>query len=662
MTDPGTAPIDPPGAPTDVQSEADARVAEMLEARLEMGAQARSAQAESAGHGHLLHHHPHRAEVGADRGGERAGTHVSDRLIGGGPASLRDFITDGSVSALCDELTRLSGVPVWLRDQSGEAIIPEWSDPDSPGGVGHPWSVVSEPEARARAFGLAGIQDTGTADLLPVPLRIRAGLLGAIVAAFPKSTGIVPPRLVTLKRALALLSSSVADVCEAQSQLAKRVQELDALFRLSSLLSGAAEPDELLQVALDLAIEVLRVDAGSIVILGEESEGEGALTVRASRGLTDAWLSLPAPLSHGGKLREMALRGDVVSIENLVTDERIADHGRVKREGLASLLSTGLLDQGRPIGLIRLYTRSPRVFTTAEGELLRAIADHSASALTTARLRKLRSQDERLNHQVRVAASVQRRMLPRSVPSVAPFDVAAHYAPTLELGGDFYDFMELGGHLGLLIGDVAGKGVPAALLMASVRASLRAYAQEMYHIDQVLERVNAALVRDTLDHEFATVWYGVADPHSLRLTYCSAGHDWPLHIRPPAQGPVTDADVRRLTADGMALGIDPAQKYPKGTVQLRAGDVVVAYTDGLHDALNPDGKRFGGTRLRRSVVELLKQEPSAGPSRIIDHVLAAVRQHAGLAGRNDDITVIALRVTDAPVPPQPLSAAGASAI
>lgn len=565
------------------------------------------------------------------------------------PVSLRDFVTDGSVSALCDELTRMSGVPVWLRDQSGGVIVPEWLDGAAPSGAaGHPWSVVDEATGRARAFRLAGIDDSGACDLLPVPLRIRAGLLGAIVAAYPRSSGIVPPRLITLKRALALLASSVADVCEAQSQLSKRVKELDALFRLSSLLSGAAEPDELLQVALDLAIDVLRADAGSIVLLGDQAatRDDAPMIIKASRGLSDHWLATAAPLSQAGQIRRMALRGEVVCIENLATDPRIAEHARIEREGLASLLTTGLLDQGRPIGLIRLYARVPRLFTAAEGELLRAIADHSASALTTATLRKLRTQDERLNQQVRVAASVQRRMLPRSVPDMPPFEVAAHYAPTLELGGDFYDFLELGGHLGLLIGDVAGKGVPAALLMASVRASLRAFAQQMYHIDQVLERVNAALVRDTLDHEFATVWYGVADPHTLRLTYCSAGHDWPLLVRPPADRPLQEADVQRLTADGMALGIDPEQKYPKGTVQLRPGDMVIAFTDGLHDALNIEGKRFGGTRLRRAVVELLQAEPGASPSRVIDHVLMAVRQHAGLSGRNDDITVIVLKVGD----------------
>ncbi len=229
-----------------------------------------------------------------------------------------------------------------------------------------------------------------------------------------------------------------------------------------------------------------------------------------------------------------------------------------------------------------------------------------------------------------------------------PFEVAAHYAPSLELGGDFYDFLELGGHLGVLIGDVAGKGVPAALLMASVRASVRAFAQDIYHLDEVLERTNAALARDTLDHEFATVWYGVADPQTLRLTYCSAGHDWPLLVRMPRDRAVEDQDVMRLTADGMALGIDPTQTYPKGMFQLASGDVLVTFTDGLHDATNFEGRRFGGTRIKRTLLEILRSEPNASASRIIDHILMALRQHAGLSGRNDDITLIVMRVHERP--------------
>lgn len=592
---------------------------------------------------------------------------------------IRDFLTDGSVAALCDELGKLTGVPVWLRDQSGEAIIPVWSE-ESPHGApgvpqstgGHPWSIVPEPAARARAFDILKLSDDGSFDAYAMPMRISTGVLGAIVACLPKRAFLSSvgspdaPKFQSIRRALLLMASILCDVCESQVALRRRVLELDALYRLSSLLTAARDADELLEIALDLAMQVLRADAGSIALIAdhEADEPDTEPIIAASRNLSIDWISRTGPLSYQGELRRAALAGAIVRVEDLTRDPRIDQHQRAHDEGLRAMLSTGLIDQaagtghanpggggqgtGRPIGLIRLYNRHARVYTEAEGELLRAIAEHSASAVVNARLRSLRQQDEQVKRQVRLAASVQRRMLPRSVPRMPPFDVAAHYAPSYDLGGDFYDFIELGGHLGILVGDVVGKGVPAALLMSAVRAAVRAHSEHLYHIDELFSRVNRSLALDTLDNEFATVWYGVADPHSLRLTYCGAGHDWPLLVRVPQTRPVEDKDVQRLTADGMALGIDPTQKYPKGTFQLAPRDVMVVFTDGLHDATNFEGKRFGGTRLRKALLELLASEPEASAARIVDHIIAQVRQHAGVSGRSDDITVVVMRVGTPP--------------
>lgn len=579
-------------------------------------------------------------------------------------ARMRDFLTDGSVAALCDELARLTGVPVWLRDGGEEdgamAIIPVWSEESprgSPGGEsgdGHPWSFVAEAVARARAFEQVGATDDGGHETVAIPLRISTGLLGAIVACLPRGAmaagapGGDAKRLQSVRRSLLLLASSVCDVCEAQVSLKKRVRELDALYRLGELLTAEGEPQALLLAALDLAIQVLGVDGGTIAVLEDgaarDPDGHGGMVVRASRGLSESWIANTAALSAGGELRRRAMDGDIIRVEDLARDDRIAERDRCAAEGLVSMISAGLIDRGTPVGFIRLFTRTRRVFTEQEAELLGAISEHLASGITTARLRMLRVEDERIQRQVRLAADVQRRMLPRSLPQVPPFDVAAHYAPSFELGGDFYDFMELGGHLGILIGDVVGKGVAAALLMSAVRASIRAHAQDLYHIDEVLNRTNTALSADTLDNEFATAWYGVADPASLRLTYCGAGHDWPLLVRVPRDRTVEDKDVQRLTADGMALGIDPGQRYLKGTVQLERGDVLVAFTDGLHDAMNFEGKRFGGTRLRKALLALLAAEPTASAARIVEYVIAQVRQHTGLSPRGDDITVVVMRV------------------
>lgn len=565
---------------------------------------------------------------------------------------MRDFLTDGSVAALCDELTALSGAPVWLLDQNGEAIIPRTKDapPPTPEHPAEPWSIVSSAEARHRAIALAGAeaQGLGAEDWEPfsVALKITTGTLGSIAACVPrKGSAVGEARTATLRRAVTLLASSVCDVCEAQAALRRRVRQLDALYRLSGLVAARTDPDALLASALELAIEVLGVDAGSITTV-TEVDGELVPVPAASRGLSEEFARSTKPLSVGGVFRQAALLGHIVHIPDLQADERIVDQGVVRGEGLRGLLMAAMFDQETPVGFIRLYTRTRREFTGGEGELLRAIAENLGAAIAGARLRAMRELDENTSRQVRLAAAVQRRMLPGKPPQIKPFDVAAHYAPSLELGGDFYDFLILGGHLGILIGDVVGKGLPAALLMSAVRASLRAHAQDVYHIDEVLSRVNRALARDTRDNEFATVWYGVADPATLRLTYCGAGHDWPILVRVPKDRALAETDVMRLTADGMALGIDATQRYPKGLFQLQKRDVLLAFTDGLHDAQDFEGKKFGGKRLKRALMDVLAAEPEASAARILDHVLAQVRQHAGLAGRSDDITVVALRVME----------------
>lgn len=567
--------------------------------------------------------------------------------------SIRDFLTDGSVPALCDELARLTGIPIWLRDRGGDVISPGpalTGDPGTVSNAGHKWRIVDEETGARRAFGLVDRPFDPESPLFAATLRISTGVLGELVMpiAARQVTGVQsharghsPAEIAALQRALTLLASSVSEVCEAQAAVWHRAHELEALYRLSSILAQAGDLDELLTIALDLAIDALHADAGSIGVIEPDTE---QLVMKAVRGVSREWMTSTANLSSGAVLRQAALRGEVVTVENMRTDERILVRDLVEKEGLCSLMSTGMLYNSRPFGLIRLYSRTPRVFTEPEKGLLKSIADQSAAAVMNARLRVLRDEDMRIQRQVRLAADVQRRMLPRSTPDLPRLDLAARYSPSFELGGDFYDFIELGTNLGIVIGDVAGKGVAAALLMSAVRASLRAHAQDVYDIGEVLSRVNVALARDTRDNEFATLWYGVIEPKTLRMTYCGAGHEWPLLIRVPKDRPTIDADVHRLTADGMALGIDDTQKYPHGYFDLMPRDVLIAFTDGLTDSVDFDSRRFGGTRLRRCLVELLAAEPEATASRIVEHIFWQLRQFSGLSRRMDDVTLVVARV------------------
>ena len=174
--------------------------------------------------------------------------------------------------------------------------------------------------------------------------------------------------------------------------------------------------------------------------------------------------------------------------------------------------------------------------------------------------------------------------------------------------------------------------------MASVRASLRAYAQDVFDIDEIISRVNVALTRDTLDKEFATVFYGVLDPQAMRMTYCNAGHEPPLVLR--------RGEIFALDIGGMILGIDEEQKYEKGVLQFEPGDLLVMYTDGLSEAFNFEQQQFGRERVKQA----MRDVANATAHDAMNHILWQMRRFVGLNRSLDDTTIIVVKVDAAAVP------------
>jgi len=450
-----------------------------------------------------------------------------------------------------------------------------------------------------------------------------------------------------------LIASASAELCEYGLELRHRLRELTVLYRLNSLVARTQDVTTILESALDSALDVMELDAGAIMLLPEDADGvlsehEKDLVTAASRHLSPEWLESPLPLSKDRLFDRLALRGETVVSSDVRVDSRVLIPDRARQEGLAGFINAGLVFQGRPIGVMRMYKRRPRDFSDWDRRLIKSIAQQAAVAVQQARLQQARKQERRIQRQVQLAADVQRRMLPREVPSVPGIDLAAAYEPSFELGGDFYDFVALGGHLGVVVGDVVGKGIAAALLMSAVRAMLRAHAEDLYDLDEVVARVNKAVCRDTLDHEFATLWYGVIDPATRRLTYCSAGHDPPMVIHPaPGRAP-TPRDVEELAIGGMVVGVDPTQRYQRGVFQLAAGDVLVAYTDGVTDAMAFSGEKFGKARVRSTLLRLLSERPSITAAEIVEQVVWEIRRFVGLSRRADDQTLVVARILERP--------------
>jgi serine phosphatase RsbU (regulator of sigma subunit) len=270
-----------------------------------------------------------------------------------------------------------------------------------------------------------------------------------------------------------------------------------------------------------------------------------------------------------------------------------------------------------------------------EPSLLRARINTS---LATKRLRDLERQvqareRERLDQELHVARFIQQTLLPQELPALPGWEVATHYQPARELGGDFYDFLTLSdGRLGLIVGDVADKGVPAALVMATTRSVLRGTIQQVVSPGRVLERANDLLCPDIPPNMFVTCLYAILDPQTGELQYANAGHDLPC-VR-HAGG------VSELRATGMPLGLMPGMQYKEQSATLQSGEHVLFYSDGLVEAHNVQRDMFSYLRLRTLVAE----HPAGDGAALIRFLLAELQRFTGTAWeQEDDITLVTLR-------------------
>jgi predicted ester cyclase len=250
----------------------------------------------------------------------------------------------------------------------------------------------------------------------------------------------------------------------------------------------------------------------------------------------------------------------------------------------------------------------------------------------TWRFRAAEAQErERIEQELRVARQIQQALLPETIPKPHGWRIAAYYGPAREVGGDFYDFLELeDGRLGLVVGDATGHGMPAALVMATTRGMLRAVVQSLESPGEVLARVNEALVADIPPSTFVTCFYGVLDPESGRLLYANAGHNLPCRRH--------GDQAEELRARGMPLGLMPGMDYEEKETILTPGDSILFYSDGLVEAHNPQREMFGVPRLRRLIAEHADDGSLGG------FLMDELRSFVGDGWeQEDDITLVTLR-------------------
>lgn len=294
-----------------------------------------------------------------------------------------------------------------------------------------------------------------------------------------------------------------------------------------------------------------------------------------------------------------------------------------------------LVSQGTLVGAIVLGPRQgEQQYVLDDRRLLGALGTHAAPAVRVAQLIRRQQSEarerERIEQELRIARLIQQTLLPKTTPTLPGWTIAAHYQPARAVGGDFYDFYYFDdGKVGLVIGDVTDKGVPAALVMATTRAILRGSSLHENSPGAMLRRANEMLCPDMPAKMFVTCFCASFDPQTSTLVFANAGHDIPYRR--------TRAGVQELRARGMPLGLLPNMHYEEDEVTLTPGEKIVFYSDGLVEAHAPDGDMFGFPRLQSLLGAY------GGERSLVDYLLTELQTFAGAGWeQEDDVTLVTL--------------------
>jgi sigma-B regulation protein RsbU (phosphoserine phosphatase) len=312
-------------------------------------------------------------------------------------------------------------------------------------------------------------------------------------------------------------------------------------------------------------------------------------------------------------------------------DTRFKSGRSVANFGIRAVMAAPLVWRGETLGILYLDSLGIAAFSQADLELLSGVAGQSAAAVGNARLHEELLKRQRLEQDLHLAERIQQSFLPRRIPKVDGYTFCARYDPAYEVGGDFYDFVRLpDDRLGIVVGDVSGKGIGAALYMARLTRDLRYFALAESDPARVLRWMNRAVVESGQDDIFVTLLYAVLDVRLRQVVFANAGHMPPVLRHKDEQS----LQVLDQTA-GLPLGVLPDPEYASESFRLERGDTVMLFTDGLVEAMNPARQMYGMERLLRCVA----RDVSAAPA-LLERTLRDCQRHVGEAAQFDDTTLV----------------------
>ncbi|MBZ0263813.1 SpoIIE family protein phosphatase [bacterium] len=402
--------------------------------------------------------------------------------------------------------------------------------------------------------------------------------------------------------------------------------EFELSHAISMMLARAVDMNAVLQAILDGLLHVVPYDAAGIFLIGEDKK---IIESQVVRGYQLEKLQRVRQKVDEGILGWVIAHAQSINVD----DVRTVPHYISARSQTLSELVVPIILEDEVIGCINLEADRLSAFKDVNQRILHNLASHAAVAVDRARNHAQVIFARQFERELQIARRIQIALLPGKAPQIPGYDFAGLNVPSQEVGGDYYDFIPITKNdLGLVIADVAGKGIPAGMVMAGLRAALRTRVETTFLMNNVISGVNHFLYDSTGSEAFVTAYYGVLDTSRHRISYINAGHDYPILLS-------KTGEIKELDRGGPLLGVIKDARYEMGFVDLEPGSILLMYTDGIVEAGAAEGMEFGKDRL----IDMLKNLAHESAMVIAREIEKHATEHAPNSNELDDRTVIVVK-------------------
>ncbi|HUV31889.1 MAG TPA: SpoIIE family protein phosphatase [Acidobacteriota bacterium] len=478
---------------------------------------------------------------------------------------------------------------------------------------------AGDPRVEPELVRQAGIE---IRSLVSVPLIGKGQMIG-VVEAINKSDGDFTETDLDILTGLNNQIAVAIDNAHLYREVKREAFERHALYEIGKKLSSSLELDELLREILDSLRQVVSFDSGGVFLIDPETgDMKSIYAVGYDPTRQD---SLQLKIGQG-LIGNVATTGQPVIVPDVSSNDQYVEAEAATRSEIVVPIKV----DDRMIGVLNLESRQLNAYDHRSLVLMEAFASQAAISLERARLHESILQARKLEEQLNIAREIQRSFLPKSDPVFPGYDICGTNISSGQVGGDYYDFVRIvDGHLGLVIGDVSGKGMAAALIMAAYRASLIAEIRNNYSIRTICTKVNSLMCESLEPGNFVTSVYGVLDFRNHILTFANCGHNPPVLLRQTGA-------IEYLREGGPVMGVAQLSTYEERAFLVNPGDTCVLYTDGVTEVFDGDGNEFGLERL----VDVIRSNSAGSAADIKAAILEAVRRFASPEHVFDDLTLL----------------------